>query len=152
MPTEKLCWITFLSGILILPLIILLVVPLVSWGAMLIHMFKEAFNNFSNNPVIWGILLFILGIGFAFPIASVYSVVLTLLVFMKLVFLPITMGGKDTLLRIVGNNLFLINILVWIISLVTVITASDVVNKNIYTGILIAYIPLSLLYLYKIFS
>ena len=152
LPDGKLCWVTFLLGFIVIPIIILFIVPPVSFIAMLINMFKEGFSYFSKNPIGGIILLFLLIIGFAFPIASVYSSVITLLVMVKLLFYPVIMGGKDTLLKIVGNNLFLINILVWVTCLVTVISMSNIVNKNIYTGVLIAYIPLSLFYLYKMFQ
>tara|TARA_B100001093_G_scaffold101828_1_gene94054 strand:- start:692 stop:1675 length:984 start_codon:yes stop_codon:yes gene_type:complete len=152
LPYGNLCWITFIFAIILIPLIIFLVTPLVSFLGMLFHEFREAINLFNCSPILSVVLIFLLVIGFCLPIASIYSMVATVLVAVKLLLFPLLYGGKDTLFKIIGNHLFLINILVIIMSLITVISISNLVNKNIYTGILIAYIPLILSYLYKIFT
>lgn len=159
LPSGDLCGVTFLLGFIIIPIIITLVVPVVSFVAMFVNVFKEAFGavfstNFSHPLIhlLVGIFLVILAFLFSLPISSIYSVVLPIIVMAKLLLYPVMMGGKDTLLKIVGKNLFLINIMVWLSCLITVIYMSNIVSKNIYIGIMIAYIPLSLLYLYKIFT
>jgi len=154
-PSDKLCWITFLLGFIIIP-IILIVVFFVSLFGLIYNMFKEAYSTYLTNNLSKGIvLLSVLFLGLFGPlwaIAIIYSLLMTLFVAVKLIFYPIVIGGKDTLMKIIKSNLTIVNILIWIASLIVFLDAQNNLNKNVYIGVLIAYVPLSIMFFYNLLN
>ena len=135
-PSDKLCWITFCLGCIFIP-IILIVVFFVSLFGLIYNMFKEAYSTYLPNYPIKGILLFL---GLFLPLwglAIIYSLLMTLFVAVKLIFYPIFIGGKDTLINIIKNQSQVVNSLIWIASLIVFIDAQNNLNKNVYIGVLI---------------
>jgi hypothetical protein len=149
MPDGNMCSITFLLGIIVIPIIYLLLFP-ISFFGLLINMFSEALNNK------FYILLFVLGLGlflgYSYLVPTLFSMIIPLFVLIKLIFYPLFSGGKDTLLKIINMNIKIINIIILITLTILVSMMNSYVSKNIYTGIIIGFVPIFLIYLNNIFN
>ena len=67
-------------------------------------------------------------------------------------FYPLFSGGKDTLLKIINMNIKIINIIILLTLTILVSMMNSYVSKNIYTGIIIGFVPIFLIYLNNIFN
>ena len=74
------------------------------------------------------------------------------MVTIKLLVYPISLGGKDLLMQILKDNLLIFSILVWINNLVIVSMGGQRLDTNYLIGLLVIYIPISLMHLFSIFK
>ena len=74
------------------------------------------------------------------------------MVTIKLLVYPISLGGKDLLMQILKDNLLIFSIVVWINNLVIVSMGGQRLDTNYLIGLLVIYIPISLMHLFSIFK
>jgi hypothetical protein len=155
-PGGDFCWVTFLLGWIIIPMIVVVV-----FFAAIICLLKNggasALKYCETKPISGTILLIILAIGiipipgYTWGLASIYATYMSILVTMRLVFYPAAIGGKKTLLKIMQNNSLVINLLIWLAGLAMVITAGYELNQNIFHGMFGSFILSSIVMLYNNF-
>lgn len=156
LPNGSICGITFAFGwlfYLLLLLVCLIVIPFLSGGLF-------AFNNVTNGldyfmsenkstPIIKMIKL-VVGIVITFSTFLIVGTGNSISLFFKMLFYPLVIGGGDIILKIINQNFFVIRLILILMSIVFVALIGDKVNKSVYNGILIGYVPLLLMNIWSI--
>ena len=156
LPSGSVCGITFAFAWLfyfVLLVISLLVMPLIYGGLFLFNNVMNGFDYFMNKNKDSGIVKIIkLGVGLFISFSTFLLIGSgnSISLMFKMLFYPLVIGGSDIILKIINQNFFMIRIILIIMSIVFVALIGDKVNKNIYTGIIIGYIPLLLINLWSL--
>lgn len=151
------CWITFILAFIIYLILFILIsssiLPLVI-GVKLLYdiMINTSIIGDSNLNIIIKSIFLVLGIISAFFIFMPYGMIGSVMILLKLIFYPLMLKSTDVFIKILKENQVAIKILVMLMSLSIVSDMSQVVDNQVYTGILVAYVPILLYNIYKLFN
>ena len=148
LPNGSMCGITFAFGWLfyiLLLLICIIIIPLISGGLFAFNNVMNGLDYFmkeNNSSEIVKIIKLILGIIITFSTFLIVGTGNSISLFLKMLFYPLVIGGGDIILKIINQNFFVIRIILILMSIVFVALIGDKVNKSVYNGIIIGYMPL----------
>lgn len=156
LPTDNLCGITFAFAwlyYLILLIISIFFLPLISGGLFVFNTILNGFDYFLNKnkdgPIIQIIKLCV-GLFVSFSIFFIVGISDSITLIFKMLFYPLIIGAGDIILKIINQNLFIVKIVLMLISIIFISLLSNKVNKNIFNGILIGYLPLMIYNLWNL--
>ena len=149
LPDGDMCSITFLLGGLVIPFIFFLIYP-VAFVALLVNMFIQALEY--KFYILLAVLILGLIMGYSYILPILFSFIMPIFILIKLLFYPLASGGKDTLLKIIQMNMKIINIIILFTLTLLVGMMNSYFSKNIYTGIIIGFIPIFIIYLNNIIN
>ena len=149
LPDGDMCSITFLLGGLVIPFIFFFIY-LVAFVALLVNMFIQALEY--KFYILLAVLILGLIMGYSYILPILFSFIMPIFILIKLLFYPLASGGKDTLLKIIQMNMKIINIIILFTLTLLVGMMNSYFSKNIYTGIIIGFIPIFIIYLNNIIN
>ena len=149
LPDGDMCSITFLLGGLVIPFIFFFFFS-VAFVALLVNMFIQALEY--KFYILLAVLILGLIMGYSYILPILFSFIMPIFILIKLLFYPLASGGKDTLLKIIQMNMKIINIIILFTLTLLVGMMNSYFSKNIYTGIIIGFIPIFIIYLNNIIN
>ena len=138
------CRIIFLLAIPIIACILLILLfftPIV----MVVNTYNlldKHFDGFINNLIIKCIFFSTLFLWFWIP--SLYGIISTIFITIKLLLYPMFFGGKKLLLELIKQNLSGINLLIFINNLVLIIKSKTILDTSGFITLLCFYIPITI--------
>lgn len=154
LPNNDFCGITFIFAWLFYIILFIISITILPFISGLIFFFKYIWNGtdyfLKNNKsdiilrylklLIGFFITFLVPIPFSLPLLLGSAIGISLM--FKMLFYPLVLGAGDIILKIINQNLFIIKLLLIIISIIFVTLLNNNVNKSVFYGILIGYIPL----------
>lgn len=145
------CSLLFFTAPLIVKLVVFLLI-LCPFFVFFINYCLEIKNLWNKEQFGW-ILIFIILFFTIFPLlGGIYTLYISVFTIFTFLLGPLIYGGRKILLELMKQNINIINIIIFINSIILVGLSSNYFNTKVYTGILIGYIPLSLMYLHNIWK
>ena len=148
LPNGSICGLTFALAwlfYLLLLLVALIIIPFLSGGLF-------AFNNVTNgldyfmskndSGQIIKMIKLVVGFIITFSTFLIVGSGNSISLFFKMLFYPLVIGAGDIILKIINQNFFIIKIILILMSIIFVSLLGNNVNKSVYNGILIGYLPL----------
>ena len=151
MPGGSMCGLTFaLAWIfyILLFFVTITVLPFISGGLFLFNTVVNGFDYFMNKNKdgdISKIIKLVVGLIISFSTFLLVGGANSFALFFKMLFYPLVIGGGDIILKIIKQNFFIIKLMLILSSIIFISLLSDKVNKNVYNGIVMAYVPLLLI-------
>ena len=148
LPNGSMCGITFAFGWLfyiLLLLVSIIVIPLLSGGLFAFNNVMNGLDYFmkeNNSSEIVKMIKLIVGIVITFSTFLIVGTGNSISLLLKMLFYPLVIGAGDIILKIINQNFFVIRLILILMSIVFVALIGDKVNKSVYNGIIIGYMPL----------
>ena len=148
LPKGSICGLTFAFGwlfYLVLLLLSIIIIPVLSGGLFAFNNVTNGFDYFmkeNNDTLILLIIKLVVGIIITFSTFLIVGSANSISLFLKMLFYPLVIGAGDIILKIINQNFFVIRLILILMSIIFVSLISNNVNKSVYSGILIGYIPL----------
>lgn len=148
LPNGSICGLTFAFAwlfYLLLLLVALIIIPFLSGGLFAFNNVTNGLDYFmseNNSTLIIKIIKLVVGFIITFSTFLIVGSGNSIFLFFKMLFYPLLIGAGDIILKIINQNFFIIRIILILMSIIFVSLLSNNVNKSVYNGILIGYLPL----------